>query len=171
MDANAQAGTLAGQGNGFSKSRARGQQGRTREDALFMGMDDSGIHFFVDAEIIGIDNHSIHSLSPQKIKIFEIQLSYFSQGCRTEPVLHLADCLGYAQIGPLGKGHAITGPQVIHTDDEGFPGQYGRSCHSRIAFTLWYLDDAVRLFESTQLRQNILFFTELIDYYTWTFVF
>ena len=60
MDADAQFRTLPGQVDGLVKSRAVGQQGCTGQDTLSAGFDDGLIDFCMDAEIIGINDDSIH---------------------------------------------------------------------------------------------------------------
>ena len=60
MDADAQAGTFPGQVDGLVKGRAVGQQRRAGQDPLFAGFDDGLIDFCMDAEIIGIDDDSVH---------------------------------------------------------------------------------------------------------------
>lgn len=60
MDADAQAGTFPGQVDGLVKGRAVGQQRRAGQDTLFAGFDGGLIDFCMDAEIIGIDDDSVH---------------------------------------------------------------------------------------------------------------
>lgn len=60
MDADAQVWALPGQVDGFVKSRAIGQQGRASQNSVLTGFDDGLIDFCMDAEIIGINDDSIH---------------------------------------------------------------------------------------------------------------
>jgi len=64
MNADAQTGILPRQRGGLVKGRPRRQERCAQQQSLLMGFYDGPVYFRMNAEIIGVDNYSVHLRSP-----------------------------------------------------------------------------------------------------------